>query len=52
MVESDYGKGRVLAETNEWIIHDNSANGSDTEFAILKTDDHYEIVNEMELQTS
>ncbi len=52
MVESDYGKGRVLAETREWIIHDDSANNSDTEFAILKSDDHYKIVDELELQTS
>lgn len=52
MVESDYGKGRVLAETKEWIIHDNSANDSDAEFAILKSDDYYKIVNELELQTS
>ncbi|WP_436517251.1 hypothetical protein [Ekhidna sp. To15] len=52
MVESDYGKGRVLAETKDWIIHDNSANSSDAEFAILKSDDHYQLVKEMELQTS
>ncbi|MEO9873094.1 hypothetical protein [Ekhidna sp.] len=52
MVESDYGKGRVLAETNEWIIHDNSANNSSSEFAILKSDDHLKIISEMELQSS
>ncbi len=52
MVESDYGKGRVLAETKEWIIHDNSANESDSEFAILKSDDYYTVVTELELQTS
>ena len=52
MVESDYGKGRVLAETNEWIIHDNSANDSTAEFAILKSDDFYRLVKELELQTS
>ena len=52
MVESDYGKGRVLAETNEWIIHDDSANESNSEFAILKSDDHYKVVKELELQTS
>ncbi|MEQ8905155.1 hypothetical protein [Ekhidna sp.] len=51
MVESDYGKGRVLAETNEWIIHDNSANDSNVEFAILKSDDYFKIV-ELELQAS
>lgn len=44
MVESDYGKGRVLAETNQWIIHDNSANDSDAEFAILKSDDYFKVV--------
>ena len=52
MVESDYGKGRVLAETREWIIHDNSANGSDSEFAILKSDDHYALVKTLEFQAS
>ena len=52
MMESDYGKGRVLAETKEWIIHDDSANGSQTEFAILKSDDHYKIIEELELQSS
>ncbi|WP_370089660.1 hypothetical protein [Ekhidna sp.] len=52
MVESDYGKGRVLAETSQWIIHDDSANESDSEFAILKSDDHYRVVKEMELQHS
>jgi hypothetical protein len=52
MMESDYGKGRILAETKEWIIHDNSANNSDAEFAILKSDDHYKIVKELEFQAS
>ena len=52
VVASDYGKGRVIAETSQWIIHDNSANDSDAEFAILKSDDFYELVEEYELQTS
>lgn len=52
MVESDYGKGRVIAETSQWIIHDNSANDSDAEFAILKSDDFYELVEELVFQTS
>ncbi|MEP1032737.1 hypothetical protein [Ekhidna sp.] len=52
MVESDYGKGRVLAETKDWIIHDNSANNSDAEFAILKSDDFYQLVKDLELQAS
>ncbi|MEO9481850.1 MAG: hypothetical protein ABJG47_00300 [Ekhidna sp.] len=52
MVESNYGKGRVIAETREWIIHDNSANNNDSEFAILKSDDFYQVVEELELQTS
>ena len=52
MVESDYGRGRVLAETKEWINHDNTANESDSEFAILKSDDQYQVVKELELQTS
>lgn len=50
IVQSDYGRGKVLAETKEWFIHDNSANGSDAEFAILKSDDFYEVVTETELQ--
>ena len=49
-VQSDYGRGKVLAETKEWFIHDNSANGSDSEFAILKSDDFYEVIREPELQ--
>lgn len=52
MVESDYGKGQVLAETKDWIIHDDSANGGDSEFAVLKSDDHYKIVSELELRAS
>lgn len=52
MVESDYGKGRVLAETRDWIIHDNSANNSDSEFAILKSDDSYQVVKELALHAS
>ncbi len=52
MVESDYGKGKVLAETKEWIIHDNSANNSESEFAILKSDDNYQVVKEIELHAS
>ena len=50
MVQSDYGKGRILAETKDWFIHDNSANGSEEEFAILKSDDFYEILSEPKLQ--
>ena len=50
MVESDYGRGKVLAETKEWLIHDDSANGNDTEFAILKSDDVYQLIAEPELQ--
>ncbi len=52
MVESDYGKGRVIADTKEWIIHDDSANNNETEFALLKSDDYYKLVEELELQTS
>lgn len=52
MVESDYGKGKVLAETKEWIIHDNSANNSESEFAILKSDDNYKVIKEFELHAS
>lgn len=50
MVQSDYGRGKVLAETKEWFIHDNSGNDSETEFAILKSEDYYELVAEPELQ--
>ena len=46
LVQSDYGKGHVLAETNQWFIHDNSAEGGDQEFAILKLEDTYEIIQE------
>ncbi len=49
LVQSDYGKGRVLAETKEWLIHDNSLDGGSTEFAILKSDDLYKIIVEKEL---
>ena len=52
MVESDYGKGKVLAETREWIIHDDSANGNESEFAILKSDDRYRIVEAFEYKAS
>jgi len=48
MVESDYGKGKVLAVTNQWLIHDNSLNNRDDEFAILITDESVRILeNEM-----
>ncbi|MEP5612074.1 MAG: hypothetical protein ABJP45_07475 [Cyclobacteriaceae bacterium] len=39
MVESDYGKGEVLAATDQWVIHDNSLNDSNQEFAVLISDD-------------
>ncbi len=51
MVESDYGKGIVLAVTDEWIIHNNSKNGTDAEFAILKSDDHLQLISEIKLQS-
>lgn len=44
MVESDYGKGKVLAVTNQWLIHDNSLNNRDDEFAILITDESVHIL--------
>lgn len=50
LVQSDYGKGQVLAETSQWFIHDNSAEGGDEEFAILKVEDTYEIIREPSLQ--
>ena len=50
LVQSDYGKGVVLAETSQWFIHDNSADGGTQEFAILKEQDFYEIIREPALQ--
>jgi len=52
VVQSDYGRGRVLAETKEWFIHDDSEDGGESEFAILKSDDFYEIIPEPELQSN
>ena len=49
LVQSDYGRGRVLAETKEWFIHDNSEEGGSSEYAILKSDDFFEIISEKEL---
>jgi len=46
LVQSDYGMGHVLAVTKEWFIHDNSAEGREDEFAILITDDVYQIIQE------
>ena len=46
-VESDYGRGVVLSITNEWIIHDNTENGTPTEFAILRSDDQLRLVSEL-----
>ncbi|MEQ9404426.1 MAG: hypothetical protein RIM99_12610 [Cyclobacteriaceae bacterium] len=47
MVESDYGKGRVIAITDQWIIHDNSLNNGDEEFALLISDDIVHLVEEV-----
>ncbi|MEM0941594.1 MAG: hypothetical protein AAF600_15860 [Bacteroidota bacterium] len=49
LVQSDYGRGRVLTMTKEWFIHDNSKDGGTSEFAILKSDDAYEVILEKEL---
>lgn len=46
VVESDYGKGKVLATTDQWVIHDNSLNDSYEEFAILLSDDSISILKE------
>ena len=46
LVQSDYGKGLVLAVTKEWFIHDNSAEGSEAEFAILISEDVFEVIQE------
>lgn len=50
VVQSDYGKGKVLAVTKDWFIHDDSSQGGDEEFAILKTEDFFEIIREPTLQ--
>ena len=50
-VESDYGRGLVVAVTNEWIIHSNSENGTNSEFAILKSDDQLILISEKEFQS-
>ena len=46
LVQSDYGRGLVLAVTQEWFIHDNSAEGGKNEFAILIAEDSFEIIQE------
>ena len=46
MVESDYGKGQVLAVTNQWVIHNNSLNSSEEEFAILISDDAIQLIED------
>ncbi len=46
MVESDYGKGQVLAVTKQWVIHNNSLNSSEEEFAILISDDSIQLLEE------
>ncbi|MEM6737012.1 MAG: hypothetical protein AAF620_13185 [Bacteroidota bacterium] len=49
LVQSDYGRGRILAVTKEWFIHDNSKDGGTSEFAILMSDDAYNVILEKEL---
>ncbi len=46
MVESDYGKGQVVAVTNQWVIHNNSLNSSEEEFAILISDDAIQLIED------
>ena len=46
LVRSDYGAGQVLAVTKEWFIHDNTSEGGTDEFAILISDDVYQIIQE------
>lgn len=50
VVQSDYGKGKVLAVTNQWFIHDNTVDGGTEEFAILKVEDTFTIIREPALQ--
>ncbi len=41
LVESDYGKGEVVAVTDQWFIHNDSLNKSNSEFALLYDEDWF-----------
>ena len=43
-IQSQYGRGKIIASTSQWLIHDNTLNGDDQEFAILLSDDEYELI--------
>ncbi|GAB4237856.1 MAG: hypothetical protein Tsb0034_13170 [Ekhidna sp.] len=45
-IKSDYGTGRVIVITKQWIIHDNSVEGKFDEFALLIGEDHFEVIPE------
>lgn len=49
MVESDYGRGEVLAVTSQWIIHNNTLDNKNDEFAILISDDEIHLLEEKEI---
>ena len=41
-IESDYGRGMVVAITHQWIIHNNSLNNDEhNEFALLQDGDFF-----------
>ena len=41
LIESDYGKGEVIAITEQWLIHNNSLNNSKSEFALSMEEDSF-----------
>ncbi|WP_436517356.1 hypothetical protein [Ekhidna sp. To15] len=46
IVESDYGKGAIVAITKQWIIHNNSLNNDESnEFALLIGEDEYTVLD-------
>ena len=44
-IESSYGKGKILAVTRQWIIHDNSLENKTDEFALLIEEDYFKILS-------
>ena len=45
-IESAYGKGKIIALTMQWIIHDNSLEDKSDEFALLIKEDQYKIIRQ------
>ncbi|MEM9339400.1 MAG: hypothetical protein AAGA66_11775 [Bacteroidota bacterium] len=50
LVASDYGKGEVLAITDQWLIHNNSLNNRNDEFAILIADESVRLLEKEAIQ--